>query len=80
VREVDQSFANVYSTAVSVQNLLPRPTGGLLTVLIGALITVARAGADINSYSDFLLVIGLGLRAAARGRRRRRAGPPGGAE
>jgi NCS1 family nucleobase:cation symporter-1 len=58
VREVDQSFANVYSTAVSVQNLLPKADRRVLTVLIGALITVLALALDINSYSDFLLVIG----------------------
>jgi len=58
VREVDQSFANVYSTAVSVQNLLPRADRRVLTVLIGTLITVLALALDINSYSDFLLVIG----------------------
>ena len=58
VREVDQSFANVYSTAVSLQNLLPRADRRVLTALIGALITVLALALDINSYSDFLLVIG----------------------
>ena len=58
VREVDQSFANVYSTAVSVQNLLPRADRRVLTALIGLLITVLALALDINSYSDFLLVIG----------------------
>jgi NCS1 family nucleobase:cation symporter-1 len=58
VREVDQSFANVYSTAVSVQNLLPRADRRVLTVGIGALIMLLALALDINSYSDFLLVIG----------------------
>jgi putative hydroxymethylpyrimidine transporter CytX len=58
VREVDQSFANVYSTAVSVQNLLPRADRRVLTVAIGALIMLLALALDINSYADFLLVIG----------------------
>jgi nucleobase:cation symporter-1, NCS1 family len=58
VREVDQSFANVYSTAVSVQNLLPRADRRVLTVVIGALIMLLALALDINSYADFLLVIG----------------------
>jgi nucleobase:cation symporter-1, NCS1 family len=58
VREVDQSFANVYSTAVSMQNLLPRADRRVLSVGIGALIMVLALALDINSYSDFLLVIG----------------------
>src|SRR3954447_25216020 len=38
-RETDQSFANVYSTAVSTQNLLPRADRRLLCVVVGALVT-----------------------------------------
>jgi len=62
-----------------VQNLLPRADRRVLTVLIGTLITVLALALDINSYSDFLLVIGSVFVAAARGRRRRRAGAAGGA-
>jgi putative hydroxymethylpyrimidine transporter CytX len=58
VREVDQSFANVYSTAVSVQNLAPRADRRVLSVAIGALTTVLALALDIDSYSDFLLLIG----------------------
>jgi nucleobase:cation symporter-1, NCS1 family len=37
---------------------LPRADRRVLTALIGALITVLALALDINSYSDFLLVIG----------------------
>jgi NCS1 family nucleobase:cation symporter-1 len=58
VREVDQSFANVYSTAVSVQNLAPRADRRVLSVVIGALTTALALATNIDSYSNFLLLIG----------------------
>ncbi|WP_245607113.1 purine-cytosine permease family protein [Pseudonocardia spinosispora] len=58
VRETDQSFANVYSTAVSVQNLAPRADRRGLCLGIGALVTVLALLVDINSYAGFLSVIG----------------------
>jgi nucleobase:cation symporter-1, NCS1 family len=59
VREVDQSFANVYSTAMSVHNLLPRVDRRVLTVGIGALVTVlAMLVHDFSVYENFLYVIG----------------------
>jgi nucleobase:cation symporter-1, NCS1 family len=57
-RETDQSFANVYSTAVSVQNLAPRADRRLLCVAIGAVITVLALGVTIDDYAVFLAVIG----------------------
>lgn len=57
-RETDQSFANVYSTAVSVQNLVPRADRRLLCLVIGALITVLALGVTIDDYAAFLAVIG----------------------
>jgi NCS1 family nucleobase:cation symporter-1 len=58
VREVDQSFTNVYSTGVSVQNLFPRADRRVLTIGIGALTTVLALVLDINSYVNFLTLIG----------------------
>lgn len=58
IRETDQSFANVYSTAVSIQNLRPRWDRRVLTVLIGAATTVAALTIDINQYQSFLYLIG----------------------
>jgi putative hydroxymethylpyrimidine transporter CytX len=57
-RETDQSFANVYSTAVSTQNLLPRADRRLLCLAVGALITVLALGVTIDDYAAFLAVIG----------------------
>ncbi|HEY2207253.1 MAG TPA: cytosine permease [Pseudonocardia sp.] len=58
VRETDQSFANVYSTAVSTQNLAPRADRRVLCVVVGALVTALALVLDIDSYADFLLLIG----------------------
>ncbi|MCW2888597.1 MAG: nucleobase:cation symporter, family [Streptosporangiaceae bacterium] len=59
LREVDQSFANVYSTAVSIQNLFPRWDRRILTIVLGALITgAALLLKDMNGYFGFLGLIG----------------------
>jgi putative hydroxymethylpyrimidine transporter CytX len=58
LREADQSFANVYSTAMSIQNLAPRVDRRLLTVVLGALIMVMALVLDMNNYSGFLTLIG----------------------
>lgn len=58
VRETDQSFANVYSTAVSAQNLVPRADRRVLSLGIGVLITVLALGVTIDDYAVFLAVIG----------------------
>ncbi|MGA5701959.1 purine-cytosine permease family protein [Peterkaempfera bronchialis] len=60
VREVDQSFANVYSTAMSVHNLFPRVDRRVLTVGIGALVTaLALPVKEFSSwYYGFLGLIG----------------------
>lgn len=58
LRETDQSFANVYSTAVSAQNLVPRADRRVLCVVIGALITVLGLVVTIDDYAVFLAVIG----------------------
>lgn len=62
VRETDQSFANVYSTAMSVHNLLPRVDRRLLTGGIGALVTLLalriQEGEFYETYANFLYLIG----------------------
>ena len=58
VDEADEPFANVYSAAVSVQNVLPAVSQRLL---IGATVAAAAAGAlfvDIIAYETFLLLLG----------------------
>ncbi|WP_441251422.1 purine-cytosine permease family protein [Kitasatospora sp. McL0602] len=60
LRETDQSFANVYSTAMSVHNLLPKVDRRLLTGGIGVLVTLLalRIKEFTDSYYAFLGLIG----------------------
>ncbi|WP_169949227.1 cytosine permease [Microbispora sp. H11081] len=58
LREADQSFANVYSTTVSIQNLAPRWDRRAISVVIGVLTILIALFADVNSYGAFLSVIG----------------------
>lgn len=57
-RELDQSFADSYSTVVSVQNVLPRFDRRLLAVAIGTVATVLALVLDIASYANFLALLG----------------------
>ncbi|MEU6713849.1 cytosine permease [Nonomuraea sp. NPDC046802] len=58
LRETDQSFANVYSTTVSLQNLMPRVDRRLVSVAIGVLTIAIALVVDVTSYGAFLGVIG----------------------
>lgn len=58
VDEVDKAFANLYSTAMSTQNLVPRVDRRLLAVLVGAAATVAALLLDLEQYESFLFLIG----------------------
>jgi nucleobase:cation symporter-1, NCS1 family len=58
VDETDEAFANVYSAAVSLQNLAPRVPQRLL---IGASAAIATGGAlliNLRSYQTFLFLLG----------------------
>ncbi|GAA3212632.1 purine-cytosine permease family protein [Actinocorallia longicatena] len=58
VREADQSFANVYSTAVSIQNLFPRLDRRVLSIGLGTLITGLALWWKMDDYFGFLGLIG----------------------
>jgi putative hydroxymethylpyrimidine transporter CytX len=58
IREVDQSFVDTYSTAVSVQNLRPHWDRRLLALVIGAIATLLALAFSINDYENFLILIG----------------------
>ena len=58
IRELDQSFVDTYSAAVSVQNLRPRWDRRAIALVLGALSTVLALALDIGSYQNFLLLIG----------------------
>jgi len=56
--EVDEAFANIYSTATSVQNVVPRADRRLLAVAVGAVATVLALAVDGGAYEPFLFLIG----------------------
>jgi putative hydroxymethylpyrimidine transporter CytX len=59
LRESDQSFANVYSTAMSLHNLLPRVDRRWLSLGIGGLVTaLGLLVKSFDSYFAFLSLIG----------------------
>src|SRR6516164_8298744 len=57
-RELDQSFADVYSTAVSTQNLRPLWDRRILAGVITALTTAGALWLNIADYENFLTLIG----------------------
>lgn len=58
LRETDQSFANNYSTTMSLQNLMPRIDRRILSATIGVITIGIALLVDVNSYGAFLGVIG----------------------
>jgi nucleobase:cation symporter-1, NCS1 family len=57
-RELDQSFANVYSTAVSTQNLRPLWDRRILAGIIAAATTAGALWLNIADYENFLDLLG----------------------
>ena len=58
VDESDEAFADVYSTAVSLQNLLPRASQRLLIVVVAATATAGAIAIDLGNYLTFLYLLG----------------------
>lgn len=58
VDETDEAFANVYSTAVSVQNLAPRLSQRALLAAISAVATAGALLIDLVAYETFLFLLG----------------------
>lgn len=58
VVELDEAFANVYSTAVSAQNVAARLDRRVLAVGVGAVATLLALSFDIAAYEPFLFLIG----------------------
>jgi nucleobase:cation symporter-1, NCS1 family len=58
VDETDEPFANVYSAAVSLQNLLPRAPQRLLILVVAGIATVGALGIDLVQYEAFLFLLG----------------------
>ena len=58
VDETDEPFANVYSAAVSIQNLFPAFPQSLLIGAVAAVATVGALFVDIVAYETFLFLLG----------------------
>ncbi len=58
VDEVDEAFANVYSTTMSVHNIAPRWDRRWVSVGVGALATSLALVIDLRGYQSFLFLIG----------------------
>lgn len=58
VDETDEAFANVYSSAVSTQNLLPGVSQRVLIVGASVVATAGALAIDMRSYQRFLLLLG----------------------
>jgi nucleobase:cation symporter-1, NCS1 family len=58
VVELDEAFANVYSTAVSAQNLVARLDRRVLAVGVGGAATLLALSLDVAAYEPFLFLIG----------------------
>ncbi len=58
VDEVDEVFANVYSTTMSVQNLFPHLDRRIVAVAIGVIATALAGLLDFSQYQSFLFLIG----------------------
>src|SRR5581483_9471519 len=58
VDESDEAFANVYSTAVSLQNAVPRVPQRALILLSAVLATVGALVLDLSDFATFLFLLG----------------------
>jgi len=58
VTETDEAFANVYSAAVSLQNIVPQAPQKLVLLLVTATATAGALVIDLVSYQSFLLLLG----------------------
>jgi NCS1 family nucleobase:cation symporter-1 len=58
VDEIDEAFANVYSTVASIQNLRPLWDRRVLAIAVGALSTGVALSLNVVGYESFLFAIG----------------------
>jgi nucleobase:cation symporter-1, NCS1 family len=58
VDETDEAFANIYSTAVSLQNVVPRASQRLLIALGAVAATIGALVIDLVQYQNFLFLLG----------------------
>ena len=58
VDETDEAFADIYSTAVSIQNVFPRLPQRLLIAVVAATATAGALVLDLQNYQTFLFLLG----------------------
>jgi NCS1 family nucleobase:cation symporter-1 len=58
VDESDEAFANVYSTAVSLQNVFPRASQRVLILGVATLATAGALAVNLTKYPQFLYLLG----------------------
>jgi nucleobase:cation symporter-1, NCS1 family len=58
VDEIDEAFANVYSSAVSAQNAIGAVPQQTLILAASVIATVAALAVDLREYQSFLLLLG----------------------
>jgi nucleobase:cation symporter-1, NCS1 family len=58
VDESEKAFADIYSTAVSLQNFLPKMSQRLLITLVSAVATGLALALNLGNYQDFLYLLG----------------------
>src|SRR5207245_11707422 len=56
--ETDEGFANVYSTAVSIQNHAPKLRHALIAVAVGVIAVIIAISIDLVQDETFTLLIG----------------------
>jgi nucleobase:cation symporter-1, NCS1 family len=58
VDETDEAFANIYSTAVSLQNWVPEVPQRLLVAAVSGIATIGALAIELRNYETFLLLLG----------------------
>jgi putative hydroxymethylpyrimidine transporter CytX len=58
VDEVDEAFANVYSTTMSVHNIIPQLDRRIIALIIGVTATLLAGFLNFGQYQSFLFLIG----------------------
>jgi nucleobase:cation symporter-1, NCS1 family len=58
IDETDEAFANVYSAAVTIQNVAPALPQRLLLVGVSAVATIGALTIDLLAYESFLILLG----------------------
>jgi nucleobase:cation symporter-1, NCS1 family len=58
IDESEKAFADIYSTAVSIQNFLPKMSQRVLITLVSLLATALALALNLGSYQDFLYLLG----------------------